>query len=120
MKRIIIKCCICGIALLVLYEITFRIATGIWGEVDTNSRPIKLYYSCMFPPFWEKCGRFLEIVFYPRIKIPLGMIRLARGTGAYVYGGTIYRKSADNKLENMTLFFEKNISVQSNNPSNGK
>jgi len=72
----------------------------------------------MFPPFWEKCGRFFEIVFYPRIKTPLGMTRLAGGTGAYVCGGTIYRKSADNKWENMTIFFE-NISVQSNNSPKG-
>ena len=97
------KAIIAILALIALYEISFRACTARWGEIDTDTRPVTLYYSqdLVIP------GRPLIHLFNWRANIPLGKIRLAKGTGAYIDGGVFYRKDNMGTWENITDAFEE-------------
>ena len=89
-----------------LYELSFRYCAGHFGEVNTDTTPISLYYNT----FFIAENRFLKAIYLPREKfpLPLGKVRLRRGTGAYIEGGKFYRRTADG-WENVTeAFLERN------------
>jgi len=105
-----------------LYEISFRYVVGHFGEVNTDTRPISLYY---IPDIF--LGRkVFKTIYFPREKIPLplGKVRLSRGTGAYIESGIIYRKTTAG-WENVTEAFSRrkptkiffNKPIQSNGDS---
>lgn len=94
MKKIFIIC----FAALCCYEICYRFATGLYGEIDVMARPPKLYYSCGV----SIANKVLGGVFLPRAYLPFGLTRLSDGTGAYVRGGRFYRKMQDGSLKNVT------------------
>jgi len=91
------------LCLLALYEAAFRLCTGAWGEINTDTSPVSLYYSCdlLFP------GKPMETVFFLRAKLPLGKVPLAEGTGAYISGGTFFRKASDGTWEDVTEAFKR-------------
>ena len=99
MKKVIIAI----LALIALYEISFRACTARWGEIDTDTRPVTLYYSQdLVTP-----GRPLIHIFNWRANLPLGKVRLSKGTDAYINGGVFYRKGKDGNWENITDAFEQ-------------
>ena len=80
------------------YEIAFRVCTAKWGEVDTRATPPRVYYSAdLFLPF-----PLLKCVFGIRTHLPLGMVRLSKGTGAAVDGGRFYRHMPDGTWQDFT------------------
>lgn len=97
------KAIIAILVIVALYEISFRKCTALWGEIDTDTRPVTLYYSedLIIP------GRPLIHLFNWRANLPLGKIRLTQGTGAYIDGGIFYRKDKDGNWQNVTELFEK-------------
>ena len=99
------KAVIAILVVIALYEISFRACTSRWGEIDTDTRPVTLYYSqdLIIP------GRPLIHLFNWRANLPLGKIRLAKGTGAYIDAGVFYRKDKDGNWENVTKAFDQFI-----------
>ena len=95
------KAIIAALVVIVLYEISFRICTALWGEVNTDTRLITLYYSedLIIP------GRPLIHLFNWRANLPLGKIRLA--SSAFINGGIFYGKTKDGEWVNLTEMFEK-------------
>jgi hypothetical protein len=49
----------------------------------------------------------LSTIFAPRASLPFGKVRLAEGTGAYVSGGTFFRKKQDGNWENISRAFQE-------------
>ena len=96
MKKVIIA----ALVIVALYEISFRICTSLWGEMDTDTRPVTLYYSedLIIP------GRPLIHLFNWRASLPLGKIKLA--SGAYINGGVFYGRTKDGKWHNLTEMFD--------------
>ncbi len=97
------KAIIVILALMALYEVSFRACTARWGEIDTDTHPISLYYSqdLTIP------GHPLIHLFNWRANLPFGKIRLTKGTGAYIDGGVFYRKNKEGDWESVTDAFEK-------------
>ncbi|NQU41522.1 MAG: hypothetical protein HQ523_16375 [Lentisphaerae bacterium] len=91
------------LAVLLVYEIAYRVCTRQWGEIDTDATPVSLYYSC---DLMAGCNT-MENVFAPRTALPLGKVRLARGTGAYVSGGRFYRRTPEGSWHDLTELFQK-------------
>ena len=95
------------IGFLVIYELAFRFCTYEWGEVNTDTRPISLYYllDMMVP------GEPLRWIFYPRTKLPLGRVRLSDGTGVYfcggIRGGRFYRINSRGEWKDVSKAFEE-------------
>ncbi len=79
------------IFLLVAYEASYRAISGRYGEVMVVSDPPVVYYAT--PHFFA--NDFLYYMFWPRINIPIGMVRLSPGTGVYVEGGDFYKKDVN-------------------------
>ncbi len=91
------------LGLILLYELSFRFCTGRWGEINTDTSPVSLYYVYdLYVP-----SKSMETFFRPRAKLRLGKVRLAEGTGAYISGGTFYRKLPDGSWENITEGFAR-------------
>ena len=91
------------LVIVALYEISFRACTSRWGEINTDTRPVTLYYALdlVLP------SRPLIHLFNWRANLPLGKIRLESGTGAYIDGGVFYRKNKNGNWENVTDAFEQ-------------
>jgi hypothetical protein len=80
------------------YEAAFRVCTANWGEVDTHATPPRVYYSTDLDwPF-----PLLRCVFGIRTHLPLGMVRLSKGSGAAVDGSRFYRHLPDGTWQDFT------------------
>jgi len=84
--------------LLLSYEALFRLVTANCGEVDLNSGTPKIYYS--YDLMWHL--PVLKTCFGFRTRLPLGKVRLSKGSGAYVDGGRFYYRLADGRLQDVT------------------
>ena len=91
------------VALVAAYEIAFRYCTAQWGEVNTDTDPVSLYYSSDL----MLGRRAFQICFAPRAALPLGRVRLAEGTGAYIRGGRFYHKLRDGTWQDLTAVFQE-------------
>ncbi|MFA5204372.1 MAG: hypothetical protein WC708_08200 [Lentisphaeria bacterium] len=80
------------------YEIAFRCCTAQWGEINTDTDPICLYYSCDL----MLGHKLLQTIFAPRAALQLGKVRLAKGTGAHISGNTFYRKLQNGNWQDVT------------------
>lgn len=103
------------VALVAGYEIAFRYCTAQWGEVNTDTTPFSLYYSC---DLMLGC-RVFQTVFAPRAALPFGKVRLAEGTGAYICGGRFYRKRQDGTWQDVTAAIREKKRNTENEPSTG-
>ena len=79
------------VLILFFYEASYRAVSGRYGELIVISDPPVVYYAT--PYFFA--NDFLYYIFWPRINLPLGMVRLSPGTGVYVKGGDFYKKNKD-------------------------
>ena len=91
------------VMLLAGYEIAFRCCTATWGEINTGTTPVSLYYPCDL----MLGARVLQTLFAPRAALALGKVRLAEGTDAYISGGKFFRKRQDGSWQDLTAAFQK-------------
>jgi hypothetical protein len=91
------------LSVIAMYEVTFRYCTATWGEVDLDSKPPRLYFSedlmIGFP--------LMRTIFAPRTCLRLGKVSLSSGTGAYMDGGTFYRRLPDGTYKDLTDGFRR-------------
>ncbi len=92
------------LAALLAYEGAFRFCTYHWGEIDTDTNPISLYYWPTLPiP-----GKFFSFIFAPRARLPLGKVPINPKTTAYIDGGIFYIKK-NGQWENVTEMFQQRV-----------
>lgn len=82
--------------LALVYEISFRVCVRRWGEIDTDTEPASLYYSCYV------LDKPLRIIFAPRANLPFGKAYLDEGRRLYLKGGVFYLKNIDGAVANFT------------------
>ena len=91
------------VALVAGYEIAFRCCTSRWGEINTETTPVSLYYTCDL----TVGAKAFQTIFSPRASLAFGKVRLAEGTGAYVSGGKFFRRKEDGSWENVSTAFQE-------------
>ncbi len=98
MRRRILKSLGALLVLAMFYESAFRLVTANCGAVDNTSRPPRVYYrDDLTSPFpWR------SLCFDLRAKLPLGKVRLSKGSGYYVNGGRFYRRGPDGRWDDAT------------------